>query len=68
MPFEEAVVCQLFHQMLLAANHLHEHKIVHRDLKLKNFLLGRELTDLKLIDFGMAIDLKGMNEGGEIDR
>jgi calcium-dependent protein kinase len=42
-------------QMLLAINYLHSHGMVHRDLKLENFMYDRAGSDnLKLIDFGFS--------------
>jgi len=43
-------------QMLRAVGYLHSRKVVHRDLKLENFLYQSEEPDsaLKLIDFGFA--------------
>lgn len=43
------------YQMLLSINHLHEKLIVHRDIKLENYLYERpENQNLKLIDFGFS--------------
>eukprot|EP00927_Polykrikos_kofoidii_P060243 TRINITY_DN55276_c0_g1_i1.p1 TRINITY_DN55276_c0_g1~~TRINITY_DN55276_c0_g1_i1.p1 ORF type:complete len:534 (-),score=88.36 TRINITY_DN55276_c0_g1_i1:53-1597(-) len=51
----EADAAELMHQMLLATNHLHSHNIVHRDMKLENFLFeSEECKFLKLIDFGFS--------------
>jgi len=54
---EAAAVCK---QMLLAVNYLHNQDppIVHRDLKLENWLYASEGSELvKLIDFGIALSL-----------
>jgi len=41
--------------MLLAVNYIHNHGIVHRDLKLENFLYEKQGSNhLKLIDFGFS--------------
>mmetsp|Transcript_57187 Transcript_57187/g.90653 ORF Transcript_57187/g.90653 Transcript_57187/m.90653 type:complete len:597 (+) Transcript_57187:66-1856(+) len=53
--FSEARAADLVEQMLLSVNYLHSKKIVHRDLKLDNFLFESEERDhVKLIDFGMS--------------
>lgn len=41
--------------MLLAINYVHSHKVVHRDIKLENWLYDEPGSDhLKLIDFGFS--------------
>merc|ERR1719444_653260 len=41
--------------MLLAVNYIHSHGVVHRDIKLENFLYETKEGDhLKLIDFGFS--------------
>merc|ERR1719203_1332496 len=53
--FREEDACEATHQMLLAINYLHSHNVVHRDLKLENFLYEKKDSDfLKLIDFGFS--------------
>lgn len=59
---EEADARVLFRQMLYAAVYLHSHNIVHRDIKLENFLLvgnadSAKARVIKLCDFGTAVEL-----------
>ncbi|XP_057378391.1 serine/threonine-protein kinase PLK1-like [Daphnia carinata] len=44
------------HQLLLGVKHLHENKIIHRDLKLGNLFLNENM-ELKIGDFGLATKL-----------
>jgi len=44
------------HQLLLGVKHLHEKKIIHRDLKLGNLFLNDDM-ELKIGDFGLATKL-----------
>jgi len=53
--FSEKDAANAAWQMLLAVNYLHSHGLVHRDLKLENFLFESHQSDhLKLIDFGFS--------------
>lgn len=52
--FQEVI--PLFSQLLYGLSHIHEHQVVHRDLKPKNFMVVREKEKqiLKILDFGIA--------------
>lgn len=54
--FQPHVACDLVRSMLLALAHCHAHGIVHRDVKLDNFVFDRvgKGRVLKLIDFGLS--------------
>lgn len=53
-PFSLPNVKTLLHQLLTALQHLHQHHIVHRDVKLANVLYSNSMGSLKLADFGSA--------------
>ncbi|XP_048370199.1 serine/threonine-protein kinase Chk2 isoform X2 [Sphaerodactylus townsendi] len=52
----EAICKFYFYQMLLAVQYLHDHGIIHRDLKLENVLLSslKENCLVKITDFGQS--------------
>lgn len=53
--FSERDAANSTYQMLLAINYIHSHGVVHRDIKLENFLYDAPESDtLKLIDFGFS--------------
>ncbi|OBZ86393.1 Serine/threonine-protein kinase ppk6 [Choanephora cucurbitarum] len=54
----EAKIIQIFRQIALGVCHLHDHKIVHRDIKDENVVLDLAHGGLRLIDFGSAAYLK----------
>eukprot|EP00747_Dinoflagellata_sp_TGD_P117505 gnl/TRDRNA2_/TRDRNA2_172614_c3_seq4.p1 gnl/TRDRNA2_/TRDRNA2_172614_c3~~gnl/TRDRNA2_/TRDRNA2_172614_c3_seq4.p1 ORF type:complete len:452 (-),score=88.80 gnl/TRDRNA2_/TRDRNA2_172614_c3_seq4:79-1434(-) len=63
--FGEEEVSRIFFQMLLGIEHLHDLRIVHRDIKPDNFLIGRDKATVKLTDFGLSQELpkKGKLKG-----
>eukprot|EP00928_Gymnodinium_smaydae_P014614 TRINITY_DN15382_c0_g2_i2.p1 TRINITY_DN15382_c0_g2~~TRINITY_DN15382_c0_g2_i2.p1 ORF type:complete len:569 (+),score=133.85 TRINITY_DN15382_c0_g2_i2:122-1828(+) len=51
-------------QMLLALNYIHQHGIIHGDVKLENFMFDSKESDhLKLIDFGFSKMVTDVSEG-----
>jgi calcium-dependent protein kinase len=54
--YTEAECARLVKQMLSAVRYLHSKGIIHRDLKLENFLFTSKAADseLKMIDFGLS--------------
>ncbi|XP_060089476.1 hormonally up-regulated neu tumor-associated kinase homolog A-like [Heteronotia binoei] len=54
---EEREVKKYTRQIMSAVEHLHRHGIVHRDLKIENFLLD-ENNSIKIVDFGLSNIMK----------
>jgi len=54
--YPERTSCKLVRSVIGAVRYCHDHNIVHRDLKLENFLFENKNSDaeLKLIDFGLS--------------
>jgi len=55
-PFREERILSWFVQLCLALKHMHDRKILHRDLKTHNVFLTAT-GDVKLGDFGIAKSL-----------
>lgn len=54
---DEAYVCKLFYLMVQSVVACHQSNVVHRDIKLENFLVDIDENDqviVKLTDFGIA--------------
>ncbi|ORX47267.1 kinase-like protein [Piromyces finnis] len=56
--FDEPKARYIFVQLLTAIKYLNSLNIVHRDIKDENILIDKDLN-IKLIDFGAAIQIKG---------
>jgi NIMA (never in mitosis gene a)-related kinase len=54
--FHENQILNLFTQICLAIKHIHDRKIIHRDLKCQNIFMTKEGL-VKLGDFGIAKNL-----------
>jgi polo-like kinase 1 len=62
----EAEVRYYARQILLGVLYLHEHRIIHRDLKLGNLFLNDEL-EVKIGDFGLAAKIEFDGERKRLD-
>ncbi|XP_071479348.1 uncharacterized protein [Diadema antillarum] len=59
---EEREILAMFHQMVAGIKHVHDHKILHRDLKTANIFLTKEGV-IKIGDFGISKVLTSNNPG-----
>jgi len=57
-PFSEDEAANYLRQILEGLVYLHANRVIHRDLKLQNFLLDADMR-LKLADFGLSAKLEG---------
>ena len=55
VPLPEEIVKVMFKEMLTAVEYIHSIGFIHRDIKLENFLIGSDINDIKLIDFGLSV-------------
>jgi len=53
--FAEKEIAFVARELLRGIEHIHSHKLVHRDVKSENIMLSI-MGDVKLIDFGLCID------------
>ena len=67
-PMDDASILDLAEQLLKALVHLHEHRIVHRDIKADNVMIRTRQSDgameFLLIDFGCALDCEEYCDDG----
>jgi serine/threonine protein kinase len=61
-PIPVKTIKSLLYQILLGVNYCHSNRIIHRDLKTQNILLGSDGV-IKLADFGLA---RAFNMGKEV--
>ena len=64
--FPETICRFYFTKILSAMMYLHSKGIVHRDLKLDNILVDSDTYDIKIADFGFAIQIWGRDGTGQL--
>jgi eukaryotic-like serine/threonine-protein kinase len=66
-PLEVAEACEVIRQAALGLQHLHEHGLVHRDVKPSNLMLT-PAGEVKVLDLGLARHLHEPDAGERITR
>ncbi|XP_060073259.1 uncharacterized protein LOC132553034 [Ylistrum balloti] len=61
-PLEEKTILTMFQQIVAAIRHIHEHNVLHRDLKTANIFLTKEGV-VKVGDFGISKMMSSANKG-----
>ncbi|KAF5891541.1 serine/threonine-protein kinase Nek5-like, partial [Clarias magur] len=61
-PFKEEQIVDWFVQICLGLKHIHDRKVLHRDIKAQNIFLTQGGTKVKLGDFGIARMLNNTTE------
>eukprot|EP00164_Ancoracysta_twista_P005824 GFYU01008010.1.p1 GENE.GFYU01008010.1~~GFYU01008010.1.p1 ORF type:complete len:457 (+),score=114.99 GFYU01008010.1:383-1753(+) len=60
--YSEKVAAGILKKFLEGLNYLHERGIVHRDIKPENLLVGKDVYDVKIADFGLASHVNRINQ------
>ncbi|XP_064645738.1 uncharacterized protein LOC135499037 [Lineus longissimus] len=61
-PLDEKEILEIFQQMVAAIRHIHEHNILHRDMKTANIFLTKEGV-VKVGDFGISKIMSTADKG-----
>ncbi|WLR52814.1 protein kinase [Bacillus tianshenii] len=64
--YSNAEAFAVLSELLTVVEQIHEHQIVHRDLRLPNIIVTER--GLKVIDFGLASELNETDEEGELSK
>nr|CDS25738.1 CDC7 cell division cycle 7 [Hymenolepis microstoma] len=64
LTYDEKEIKRYLTSLLKALEHVHRHRIIHRDVKPSNFLLDQCTQQYTLVDFGLAHS----QEAGDVDR
>ncbi|KAL9707246.1 hypothetical protein quinque_010764 [Culex quinquefasciatus] len=59
---QESVAFLYLRNLLVALKRVHDFNVIHRDVKLSNFLYNRKQQKFLLVDFGLAISRRGVEE------
>ena len=59
--FDDVMLISYIDQFTAAVANMHKVGVLHRDLKPENLVLTEDLEQIKIIDFGIAVEAKGQD-------
>lgn len=59
---DDSHIESIVYQMIVALKYLKSAKVLHRDLKPENILISKDLSEVKVCDFGLAREIADLEE------
>jgi|JI6StandDraft_1071083.scaffolds.fasta_scaffold01420_23 serine/threonine protein kinase len=67
-PLGDKEIENILYQLVVALRYIKSAKILHRDLKPENILVSKDLSEVKICDFGLARPITAYEQPKVVDR